>query len=129
MILFYLLFPCRKIECLNLQHIFGFVVNKPSNVNLVWLEVPIKRPHWFAVRKINDNYYNLDSKLSSPQCIGNEDKLCEFLRELLSLSAMQLFVIVEKSVAENSLWKRQWKVKVINFLNPKCNLKISLYIF
>lgn len=107
MILFYLLFPCRKIECLNLQHIFGFVVNKPSNVNLVWLEVPIKRPHWFAVRKINDNYYNLDSKLSSPQCIGNEDKLCEFLRELLSLSAMQLFVIVEKSVAENSLWKRQ----------------------
>ena len=107
MILFYLLFSCRKIECLNLQHIFGFVVNKPSNVNLVWLEVPIKRPHWFAVRKINDNYYNLDSKLSSPQCIGNEDKLCEFLRELLSLSAMQLFVIVEKSVAENSLWKRQ----------------------
>ena len=107
MILFYLLFPCRKIECLNLQHIFGFVVNKPSNVNLVWLEVPIKRPHWFAVRKINDNYYNLDSKLSSPQCIGDEDKLCEFLGEMLSLSAMQLFVIVEKSVAENSLWKRQ----------------------
>lgn len=96
-----------KVECLNLQHIFGFVVNKPSNVNLVWLEVPIKRPHWFAVRKINDSYYNLDSKLSSPQCIGNEDNLCEFLRELLSLSAMQLFVIVEKSVAENILWKRQ----------------------
>ena len=107
MILFIPLLPCRKVECLNLQHIFGFVVNKPSNVNLVWLEVPIKRPHWFAVRKINNNYYNLDSKLSSPQCIGNEDNLCEFLRELLSLSAMQLFVIVEKSVAENILWKRQ----------------------
>ena len=83
------------------------MVNKPSNVNLVWLEVPVKRPHWFAVRKINDDYYNLDSKLSSPQCIGNEDKLVEFLTELLSLSAVQLFVIVEKSVAENGLWKRQ----------------------
>ncbi|KAJ7362090.1 Josephin-1 [Desmophyllum pertusum] len=94
------------LESLELQQIFGFVVNKPSNVNLIWLEVPIKRPHWFAVRKINDNYYNLDSKLSSPQCIGNEEKLVEFLTELLSLPAVQLLVIVEKSVAENSLWKR-----------------------
>ena len=81
-------------------------MNKPSSVNLVWLEMPIKRPHWFAVRKINDNYYNLDSKLSSPQCIGNDKELVEFLSELLSLPAVQLFVIVQKSVAENSLWKR-----------------------
>ncbi|XP_078347293.1 josephin-1-like isoform X2 [Oculina patagonica] len=94
------------LETLELQQIFGFVVNKPSNVNLIWLEVPIKRPHWFAVRKINDNYYNLDSKLSSPQCIGNEEKVVKFLTDMLSLPAVQLFIIVEKSVAENSLWKR-----------------------
>ena len=47
-ILFCLFFPSRKVESLALQHIFGFVVNKPSNFNLVWLEVPIKRPHWFG---------------------------------------------------------------------------------
>lgn len=94
------------LDRLELLQIFGFVVNKPSSVNLVWLEVPIKRPHWFAVRKINDDYYNLDSKLSSPQCIGNEEKLVAFLAELLSQPAVQLFVIVEKSVAENSIWKR-----------------------
>ena len=97
---------CRGLDRLQLLQIFGFVVNKPSSVNLVWLEIPIKRPHWFAVRKINDNYYNLDSKLSSPQCIGNEEKLVAFLSELLSQPAVQLFVIVEKSVAENSIWKR-----------------------
>lgn len=97
---------CRGLDRLELLQIFGFVVNKPSSVNLVWLEVPIKRPHWFAVRKINDNYYNLDSKLSSPQCIGNEEKLVAFLAELLSQPAVQLFVIVEKGVAENSIWKR-----------------------
>ena len=96
----------RSLETLELHQIFGFVVNKPSNVNLVWLEVPIKRPHWFAVRKLNNNYYNLDSKLSSPECIGNEEKLVTFLTELLSLPAVQLFIIVDKSVAENSLWKR-----------------------
>ena len=103
-----LIFPhhCRGFDRLELLQIFGFVVNKQSSVNLVWLEIPIKRPHWFAVRKINDNYYNLDSKLSSPQCIGNEEKLVAFLSELLSQPAVQLFVIVEKSVAENSIWKR-----------------------
>jgi len=94
------------LDRLELLQIFGYVVNRPSSVNLVWLKMPIKRPHWFAVRKINDNYYNLDSKLASPQCIGNDKELVEFLSELLSLPAVQLFVIVQKSVAENSLWKR-----------------------
>jgi len=49
----------------------------------------------------------LDSKLSSPECVGNEKKLFTFLTELLSLPAVQLLVIVEKSVAENNLWKKQ----------------------
>ncbi|CAH3015222.1 unnamed protein product [Porites evermanni] len=96
-----------SLETLKLQHIFGFVVNKPSNVNIIGVEVPVKRPHWFAVRKINESYYNLDSKLSSPECVGNEEKLLTFLTELLSLPAVQLLVIVEKSVAENNLWKKQ----------------------
>jgi len=97
---------CRGLDRLELLQIFGFVVNKPSSVNLVRLEIPIKRPHWFSVRKINENYYNLDSKLSTPQCIGNEEELVAFLTELLSQPAVQLFVIVQKSVAENNLWKR-----------------------
>ena len=97
----------RSLESLELQQIFGFVVNKPSSVNLIGLEIPFKRPHWFAVRKISDSYYNLDSKLSSPHLIGNEREVVTFLTELLSLPDVQLFVIVEKSVAENSLWKKQ----------------------
>lgn len=98
---------CRSLDILDLQHIFGFVVNKPSNVNIIGVEVPVKRPHWFAVRKINESYYNLDSKLSSPECVGNEERLFTFLTELLSLPAVQLLVIVKKSVAENNLWKKQ----------------------
>ena len=82
-------------------------MNKPSSVNLIGLGMPFKRPHWFAVRKINDSYYNLDSKLSSPHCIGNEEKVIAFLTELLSLPAVQLFIIVGKNVAENSHWKKQ----------------------
>lgn len=102
-----LLFFFRSLEILELQQIFGFVVNKPSGVNLIGLEVPFKRPHWFAVRKINDSYYNLDSKLSSPHCIGSEEKVITFLTELLSSPNVQLFVIVGKNAAENGLWKKK----------------------
>ncbi|XP_068672099.1 josephin-1-like [Montipora foliosa] len=96
-----------SLESLELQHIFGFVVNKPSSVSLIGLVVPFKGPHWFAIRKVNGRYYNLDSKLASPQSIGSEENLITFLTELLTLPAVQLFVIVEKNSAENSLWKKQ----------------------
>lgn len=82
-------------------------MNKPSNVNLIGLKIPLKRPHWFAVRKINDSYYNLDSKLAAPHCIGNDKEVITFLKELLSLPAVQLLIIVEKGVAESRLWKKQ----------------------
>lgn len=96
-----------SLESLELQHIFGFVVNKPSNVNLIGLVVPFKGPHWFAIRKVNGSYYNLDSKLASPQSIGSEENFITFLTELLTLPAVQLFIIVEKNSAENNLWKKQ----------------------
>ena len=96
----------RCLENLNFPQILGFVINRPSSVTLLGLGIPIKRPHWFAVRKIKDNYYNLDSKLSLPQCVGNEEDLKKFLAEQLSHPAMQLLIVVEKRIAENHLWKR-----------------------
>lgn len=96
-----------SLESLVLENIFGMVVNKPSSMNLVGLEIPFKRPHWFAIRKVNGSYYNLDSKLTSPQLLGSEENLIAFLTEVLSLEDAQLLIIVGKSEAENCLWKRQ----------------------
>lgn len=96
-----------SLESLVLENIFGMVVNKPSSMNLVGLEIPFKRPHWFAIRKVNGSYYNLDSKLTSPQLLGSEENLIAFLTEVLSLEDGQLLIIVGKSEAENCLWKRQ----------------------
>ncbi|XP_067045201.1 josephin-1-like [Acropora muricata] len=96
-----------SLESLVLENIFGMVVNKPSSMNLVGLEIPFKRPHWLAIRKVNGSYCNLDSKLTSPQLLGSEENLIAFLTEVLSLEDAQLLIIVGKSEAENCLWKRQ----------------------
>ncbi|KAJ1981555.1 Josephin-1 [Dimargaris verticillata] len=37
--------------------------------------------HWFAVRAINGQYYNLDSKLSQPVVVGSASELGDFLEQ------------------------------------------------
>ena len=58
------------------------------------LEIPIKQRHWIAVRKVNDCFYNLDSKLDEPRCIGDQEKLITFLTYELSSPKTQLFLVV-----------------------------------
>lgn len=57
--------------CLNLENIFGFIFNVPSEYKISFVTLPLRRRHWITVRQINGLYYNLDSKLDAPQLIGN----------------------------------------------------------
>lgn len=62
-----------------LSQILGFIINVPSNVSLGFMSLPLRRKHWIAVRQVNGTYYNLDSKLKAPACIGGEGELrCGF---------------------------------------------------
>ena len=60
----------RDPKCLNLDNIFGFIMNVPSDYKLGFVLLPLRRRHWVAIRQIHGTYYNLDSKLESPQLIG-----------------------------------------------------------
>ena len=53
----------------------GFILNVPSRVSLGIVSLPLKRRHWLAVCLVNGQYYNLDSKLKNPVCIGGEAEL------------------------------------------------------
>lgn len=53
------------------------------------------------MRAIDGKYYNLDSKLHGPECIGNEQQLFAFLQQQLQSNDRELFVIVELSANEN----------------------------
>ncbi|XP_056638843.1 josephin-like protein isoform X2 [Diorhabda sublineata] len=59
----------RDPTCLILDNISGFILNIPSEYKIGFFTLPIWRRHWVTVRQINGCYYNLDSKLESPQKI------------------------------------------------------------
>lgn len=71
----------RNIDCLDLSKTFGLILNVPNTpsdglfslpLNYIPIQAQIwsSQKHWIAVRKIGDYYYNLDSKLNAPACIG-----------------------------------------------------------
>ncbi|EDO38069.1 predicted protein, partial [Nematostella vectensis] len=66
-------------DCLDLDNIFGFIINTPSGMNIAGIGLPIKRPHWYGVRKIETCYYNLDSKLPCPKDLGDNNQMIHFL--------------------------------------------------
>lgn len=66
----------RDVGCIELSNVTGFILNVPSNMRWGPFRLPLKRQHWIGVREVGGIYYNLDSKLRSPQPIGS----CEQLR-------------------------------------------------
>lgn len=63
-------FYLRDPKCLCLDNIEGFILNVPTEYKLGFVLLPLKRRHWIALKKIHGAFYNLDSKLDSPQLIG-----------------------------------------------------------
>ena len=68
----------RDPNCLRLDNIDGFILNVPTEYKLGFVLLPLKRRHWIALKKIDGAFYNLDSKLDSPQLIGKVCKICLF---------------------------------------------------
>lgn len=65
----------RDVGSIELSNVTGFILNVPSNLRWGPLRLPLKRQHWIGVREVGGVYYNLDSKLRSPQPIGSPDEL------------------------------------------------------
>lgn len=62
----------RDPSNLNLENISGYILNVPSDYKISFITIPLRRKHWITIREIDiGHYYNLDSKLESPQLIGN----------------------------------------------------------
>jgi josephin len=92
----------RDLNLLNPVNIYGIVINKFYKPRCLGVEIPIKRRHWLAVRKIDENYYNLDSKLDAPECIGNDDNLIKFLKSELAVITTEMFLVLPNSLPEDS---------------------------
>jgi josephin len=62
--------------------------------------------HWIAIRKIGQYYYNLDSKLISPICIGEETALLQYFRQNSLIEQVEILIVVPKCVTEDQSWVR-----------------------
>ncbi|KAJ8289943.1 hypothetical protein GJAV_G00007010 [Gymnothorax javanicus] len=94
----------RSVQCLCMEKVQGFILNVPSRVSLGIVSLPLRRRHWLAVRQVNGPYYNLDSKLKNPVCIGGEAELRSFLNEQLSQDVSEMLLVVLKEVEDDGTW-------------------------
>ncbi|XP_077455870.1 josephin-2 [Stigmatopora argus] len=95
----------RPVRSLCVSRVDGFILNVPSCVSLGVLSLPLlRRRHWLAVRQVNGQFYNLDSKLKSPACIGGEAELRTFLGEQLSQDVAEMLLVVQREVEEDGSW-------------------------
>lgn len=92
-------------KCLNLDNILGFILNVPSDYKLGFVLLPLRRRHWVTIRQVHGSYYNLDSKLESPQLIGRGNDVTTYLFEQLECKEKELFVVVTSEVEQNQSWQ------------------------
>ncbi|CAK9808141.1 Josephin-like protein [Anthophora plagiata] len=94
----------RDPKCLCLDNIEGFILNVPTEYKLGFVLLPLKRRHWIALKKIHGAFYNLDSKLDSPQLIGKENDLLTYLKDQIHSKEKELFLVVSREIDSNQGW-------------------------
>ncbi|KAJ8318644.1 hypothetical protein KUTeg_003735 [Tegillarca granosa] len=96
----------KNTKCLVPEKIYGFILNTPTDYKWGILRLPFKRKHWIAIKKIGQYYYNLDSKLESPDLIGEEELLFPYLASQLDEGDKELLLVVSVEVAKLGSWRR-----------------------
>ena len=49
-------------------------MNVPNDWKVGFITLPFNRKHWIALKKIDDAWYNLDSKLQNHEEIGSNEE-------------------------------------------------------
>lgn len=92
---------------LNFDNIEGFILNIPSDYKLGGFTIPfnLHRKHWITIKRVGDQYYNLDSKLKNPEELGDDWKAKAYLRTQLLEKERELLLIVTPDVSKDNSWR------------------------
>lgn len=84
---------------IEMDKVVGFLLNIPSTYDVGGLfTVPLlNRRHWIALKKVEEIFYNLDSKLKKPEAIGGHEDVIKFIQNQLQNKDNELFLIVKRS--------------------------------
>eukprot|EP01084_Bolivina_argentea_P301864 520904_1 len=80
-------------ECMEFV---GFILNNPQKAIFGILS----RRHWLAIKQINGDFYNLDSKLATPKKFENTKQLTSFLKDTLTTNNAELMICRQKKKDE-----------------------------
>lgn len=94
----------KDLSSLPLCDIFGFILNIPntpsstSPFNYIPSQARVwsSQKHWITIKKIGPSYYNLDSKLESPQVIGDDAELLQYLKVTIPSEQVELLIVMPK---------------------------------
>ena len=116
----------KDSNCLDLDKIFGFILNVPNSPSDGFLAMPLNyisaqaqiwssQKHWIALRRLGDHYYNLDSKLISPVCIGDQDSLLQHFERNRTVEQVEILIVVHQSQSESQdYFKSEYRSKANN---------------
>ena len=80
-------------------------MNVPNDWKVGFITLPFNRKHWIALKKIDDAWYNLDSKLQNPEEIGSNEEFLKYLESQLKEGNKELFLVVSSEVSESESWR------------------------
>lgn len=84
-------------DSLELSRAYGFILNIPSDYTFSFVTLPIKSRHWISIRKMSDEkYYNLDSKIDKPKCLGTENDFIKHLQDEMLSNNKEIFIVIPK---------------------------------
>jgi len=98
----------KSVNILDVSQIMGFILNLPSDFKFGFVKLPFTSnfKHWIAIRQLDGQFLNLDSKLESPELIGDGESLLQYLSSQLNEGDKELILIMDKSVHESGSWKK-----------------------
>ena len=102
---FYVFF--RSTEDIDVNNVFGFLLNSISKQNFFGKSISINSnfKHWYVIRQLTGGfYYNLDSKLTCPEKVGERENLIEFLNKILSEKDCQLLLVVKSGLTSDNAY-------------------------
>lgn len=98
-------FLLRKVDDIVTDKVKGFLLNSPSPLRMMRWEISINYfKHWYAVCRLHEQtYYNLDSKLTAPQRIGEDEDLKKFILNKLQKGNTELLIVVCKDTTKEEV--------------------------
>jgi len=95
----------RSASVINTNHTKGFLINSVSPWNVLGMKLNISYfKHWYAITKINDTFFNLDSKLNEPKEIGSSDEVLKYMQDILDLGKSEILVVTLDEVKKEQVF-------------------------